>query len=44
MKKSTNVTVTIRKATPHPNPERLIKPWVDIILREILAQEAQQSS
>lgn len=39
MKKSTNVTVTIRKSKPHPNPERLIKPWVDMILREILKQE-----
>lgn len=34
-----NVTVTIRKATPHPKPEQLIKPWVDMILREILKQE-----
>lgn len=34
-----NITVTIRKSTPHPNPERLIERWVDMILREILKQE-----
>lgn len=34
-----NITVNIRTATPHPNPERLIEPWVDMILREILKQE-----
>lgn len=36
----TIIKVTISKETLHTNPERLIQPWVSIILKELLEQEA----